>query len=38
MTWKVLQKVIELQNVWHKGDKDDNDALIIRYEDYVQGT
>ena len=35
---KVLQKVIELQNVRHKGDKEDNDTLIIHYEDLAQGT
>ena len=38
MTWKVLQKQIELQNVRHKADKEDNDTLIILYEDFTQGT
>ena len=38
MIWKVLQKQIELQNVRHKGDKEDNDTLIIHYEDSAPGT
>ena len=38
MTWKAMQKVMELQNVWQKGDKEDNGTLIILYEDFAQGT
>ena len=38
MTKKVLQKVIRLQNVWNKADKEDNDTLTILCEDCVQGT
>ena len=38
MTWKVLQKVIELQNTRHKRDKGNHDTLLILYEDFVQGT
>ena len=38
MTWTALQKQIELQNVRHKVDKEDNAILIILYEDFDQGT
>ena len=33
-----IAKQIELQNVRHKGDKEDNDIFIILHEDFVQGT
>ena len=38
ITWKALQRQVELQNVRHKGDKEHNDTLSFLYEDFAQGT
>ena len=38
MTWKVFQKGDRAAERQAQRDKEDNDTLIILYEDFIQGT